>query len=181
MARAFLATRLVSMDARYGKGEMMVRISRIMGVTAFFTLVFPRVALAADGVAETISWIRIVISLVGLAVAVVLLLEALGVRKLALGGAIGDKISYVILAIICLAASALAQWTGNFVGGLTYVQTELASQVLVIVAMALLAVYFFNVRRAMQRYLKAMTGAEHLSAESADESAMDLSDRPEVG
>lgn len=128
----------------------------------------PSVALASEaGTAAPGSPLRVAVSLVGLIVAVALLVEALTVRKVAMGGAIAEKISYVVLAILCLAASAIAQWTGNFVGGLTLEQIGLASELLVIVAMALLAVYFYSVRKAMQDYLKAMTGSQALDVEAA--------------
>jgi hypothetical protein len=108
-------------------------------------------------------------SLLGLVIAVVLLVEALSVRKVAMGGAIAEKMSYVVLAIICLAASALAQWAQNFVADVTLEQMQLASQLLVAVAMALLTLYFASVRRALQDYMKAMTGSQILSAESTEQ------------
>ncbi len=131
-------------------------------------LLNPAFAAAAEPAAGP-SPLRLGVSLVGLVVAVVLLLEALAVRKVALGGAIAERISYVILAIVCLAASAVAQWTQNFVQGITLQQTQLASELLVIVAMALLAAYFYSVRSAMQRYLKSMTGGQQLDSEDSDE------------
>lgn len=120
---------------------------------------------------DAIGWLHFGASLLGLIVAIVLLIEALSVRRVALGGAIAEKMSYVILAIICLAASALARWTGNFATGVTLQQTELASEFLVIVAMALLTAYFFSVRAAMQAYLKVMTSSvplPHPKSDSAD-------------
>lgn len=111
--------------------------------------------------------VSLIVSLVGLGVAVILLLEAVAVRKAARGGAIAEKISYVVLAVVCLAASALAQWGRNFVAGVTLDQIQFASQVLVITAMGLLAAYFAGVRRALQGYLIAMTGGEALAAEAA--------------
>jgi hypothetical protein len=111
--------------------------------------------------------VSMIVSLVGLGVAVILLLEAMAVRRVARGGAIAEKISYVVLAVVCLAASALAQWGRNFVGGVTLDQIQFASQVLVITAMGLLAAYFAGVRRALQGYLTAMTGGEALAAEAA--------------
>lgn len=148
-------------------GARFIRL--VIGLVAT-ALVSPACALAADsGLAAPGSPLRLGVSLLGLAVAVVLLIEALTVRKVAFGGAIAEKMSYVVLAIVCLAASAIAQWTGNFVAGLTLEQIGLASELLVIAAMALLAVYFFSVRKAMQDYLKAMTGSELLAREVADE------------
>jgi len=111
--------------------------------------------------------VSLIASLVGLGVAIILLLEAVAVRKAARGGAIAEKISYVVLAVVCLAASALAQWARNFVEGVTLDQVQFASQVLVITAMALFAAYFGGVRRALRGYLSAITGGEALAAEAA--------------
>lgn len=135
--------------------------------TTAVALVAPSPAFAQGPVAvsEGPSSVRLGVSLLGLIVAIVLLLEALTVRRVALGGVIAEKMSYVVLAIICLAASAVAQWTQNFVDGVTLDQVQIASQILVIAAMGLLAAYFFSVRRALQGYLKAMTGTEALQRE----------------
>lgn len=123
----------------------------------------------ADSGASGADPVSLGVSLVGLIVAAVLLIETIGVRKVAMGGAIADKISYVILATVCLAASAIAQWARNFLAGLTAKQLQMASQVLVIVAMALLAAYFYSVRKTLQGYLKAMTGQELLEQERRDD------------
>lgn len=152
----------------------MSRVVTYTLATVATSLVAPSVAAAAPvATSEGPSSVRIAVSLLGLIVAIALLVEALGVRKVALGGVIAEKMSYVVLAIICLAASALAQWALNFVaGGVTLEQVQIASQVLVIVAMGLLAAYFFSVRRALQGYLSAMTGTEKLQRElSTDEPA----------
>ena len=69
---------------------------------------------------------------------------------------------------MCLAGSALAKWTLNFVGDITFEQTELASEMLVLVAMALFAAYFYSVGAAMQSYLKDMQAPRVESAESTE-------------
>jgi len=107
--------------------------------------------------------VSLIASLIGLGVALVLLLEAVAVRKAAQGGAIAEKITYVVLAVVCLAGSAVAQWARNFVAGITLDQVQFASQVLVITAMGLFAAYFGGVRRALESYLQAMTGGEVLA------------------
>jgi uncharacterized membrane protein len=143
----------------------MLRVAKVTVSCLAIVLALPSIALAGDGgvaASPPFSWLHVIVSLVGLVVAVLLLLEALRLRKVGLGGAIAEKISYVILATVCLAASALAQWTANFLVDITLAQTQLASEVLVVVAMALLAVYFYSVRSAMQAYLDAMTGTEQL-------------------
>ena len=138
----------------------MRRIPRVTTAALFALLYVPTPALAADSSVITTSWLHLAASLLGLIVAVVLLFEALAVRRVAIGGAIAEKMNYVVLAIVCLAASALARWTGNFVVDVTLQQTQLASEFLVIVAMALLTAYFYSVRAAMQSYLKIMTSAD---------------------
>lgn len=108
--------------------------------------------------------LRIGASLVGMLVAGGLLFEAIRLQRVALGGIVAEKLSYVYLAITCLAASAIAQWARNFVDGLTLEQVRFASELLVIVAMALLALYFSSVRTGMRNYLQAATSqAQELS------------------
>jgi hypothetical protein len=134
--------------------------------------VFPASAFAVDGSdVFNPTYVGIAVSLLGLIVAVILLVEALNVRQLGAGGAIAEKMNYVVLAIICLAASALAQWARNFVDGVTAEQVQFASQVLVITAMGLLAAYFISVRRAFQQYMTSMTGGQLLRDEIKEREA----------
>ena len=135
----------------------MFRTLRMTAAMAFAWLFVPSLAFAAETGTPSASFgLHVIVSLVGLAVAVVLLVQALAVRKLAKGGALADKIGYVVLAVICLAASALAEWGTNFFGGLTLEQVNLASELLVIVAMVLLAVYFSSVGASMRQYLRSL-------------------------
>lgn len=127
----------------------------------------PGSAFAAESAAVVDPALRMGVSLVGLIVAVILLLEALTLRKVALGGAIAERISYVVLAIVCLAGSALAEWVQNFVPVVSQEQIRLAAQLLVIAAMGLLAAYFYSVRRALQGYLRAMTGSDRVADHAA--------------
>lgn len=147
----------------------MLRALRIAGLTTLVSLALPTAAYAEGTAAVPLNWSHIAVGLAGLIISIVLLLETLSLRTLALGGAIAEKIRYVFFAIVCLAAAALAQWTGNFVDGLTLPQVQFASQVLVVVAMALFAGYFYSVRAAMQRYMKELTGSERLAQEKAQE------------
>lgn len=150
----------------------MSRFNRLLAVAVLTLLALPTPAMAIDVLGEgTIPTLRIVISLVGLLVAAVLLVEAGRVRTVAWGGAIAEKIGNVVLAILCLAASALARWTQNFVEGVTLEQVQIASEVLVIVAMVLLGIYFASVRRALHGFLASMTGEEKLAAEESEAAA----------
>jgi hypothetical protein len=147
----------------------MNRILIAGGTFAAATLAVPAVAQAAEPVRILgASPLNLVISLSGLVVAMILLVEVITLRRVALGGAIAERISYVVLAIVCLGASALAQWTRNFVGGVTLQQINIVSEVLVIVAMGLFAAYFASVRRALEGYLNAMTGGETFASEDGE-------------
>lgn len=146
----------------------MHRASKIAVATTVALLSLPAPAMAAGVSTVQLPGLRIGTSLVGLLVAIVLLVQVLGVRRVSLGGVIAEKISFVVLAVLCLAASALATWVGNFAEGITLEQTQLASDLLVVLAMALFAAYFYSVSSAMSRYLKATTGQQQLSAEEAD-------------
>lgn len=143
----------------------MSRFATFVAVVSTALLSTPSAAYAADGASG--SPLRIGLSLVGLVVAIYLLIEALSVKRIASGGVIAEPISYVVLAILCLAASALAQWLQNFVQGVTVETAQIASQVLVIAAMGLLAVYFLKVRTSLQRFLSSMTGDQVLGEECA--------------
>ena len=123
-------------------------------------LLLPFSALAEDSLPASVFYPHIGVSIIGLVVAVVLLIEAIGVRRIGQGGAIAEKISYVILAILCLAASAITEWFVIFTDqAVSVAQAQLAREVLVIVAMGLLAAYFNSVRVAMRAYLHSMTGS----------------------
>ncbi len=162
----------------------MNRLLRMSFVAALASLAFPVAAMARDNQITPLG-LHLAVSATGLAVAIALLIEALGLRKVAFGGAVAEKMHYVILAIVCLAASALAKWTSNFVDGVTFEQTELASELLVVLGMALLAGYFYSVRTAMQAFLRGMTAEQaeqaeaHAVAAAAAESAETAEDGAE--
>ena len=144
----------------------MSRVTRIAALSAVFVISLPSVACASERLSPTNFVVHAGVSLVGLIVAVILLIETVALRKLTLGGAVAERISLVILAIVCLAASALAEWGTNFVVDLTFEEIQLASEVLVIVAMALLAAYFWTVRSSMSEFLRK-------ASDTASESATD--------
>lgn len=148
----------------------MKRLFRTFAALAAAMLISPASAFAYESQVTPLG-LHLAVSATGLAVAVVLLFEALGLRKVAFGGAVAEKLHYVILAIVCLAASALAKWAGNFVSGITFEQTELISELLVLLGMALLAGYFYSVRTAMQAFLNVMQAEKDVPAPAeADES-----------
>ena len=137
----------------------MNRLLRLLAGLGVVAITSPSSALAYENQLTPFG-LHITVSAVGLVIAVALLVQALGLRKVTLGGAIAEKLHLVILAVICLAASALAKWTTNFVSGITFEQTELVSEMFVALAMALMAGYFFSVRTAMQSYIAAASHVE---------------------
>jgi hypothetical protein len=155
----------------------MRRCARLFALVTLTVCALPGQALAAESTSSASFGVHIGVSLLGLIVSVVLLVEALGLRKIALGGVIGQKMSLVVLAVICLAGSALAEWGTNFVVDLTRDQVQLASQVLVVVAMALLASYFYNVRAGMNRFITQVSSAAPVVADSTTASSDDRGHR----
>jgi len=150
----------------------MKKATVLAAATLASLLVLPASAGAAPVAAQGVepSWLPVALSLIGLLVAVFLLIEVWQLRRISLGGAIGENIRYVILATICLAGASLADWILNFVTvGFTAGQIEFARMLLVVAAMALLAVYFLMVRRVFTGYLKAMTEMEQVAASEASE------------
>ena len=133
----------------------MNRLLRIVAALVSAMLLSPTSAFAYQDQVTPLG-LHLAVSATGLAVAMVLLFEALALRRVALGGAVAEKLHYVVLAVVCLAASALTKWAGNFVTGITFEQTELISELLVLLGMALLAGYFYSVRTAMQAFLTGM-------------------------
>jgi len=133
------------------------RVARIAAIAAALVLLTPAVACAEELYPRVSAIVHMSLSLTGLLVAVILLVQALALRKVASGGAVAERMGFVVLATMCLAASALAEWGTQFVVDLTLDQMRMASQVLVIVAMALLAAYFWNVRTVLSSYLRGAT------------------------
>jgi len=147
------------------------RVAKVAVLGVALGVLQPSVACASERMSPVSSAVHMGLGVVGLVVAAVLLLETLQLRKLAKGGAVADRIELVLLATVCLAASALAEWATNFVVDLTYEEVQLASKVLVIVAMALIAAYFWTVRSTMSSYLRGASGSEpmELSDPAAEE------------
>jgi hypothetical protein len=139
-----------------------------MALSVALAMVQPSVAHASWGVSSASEAVDLGLGALGLIVAAVLLVETLRLRKLAQGGAVAEGIGYVLLATVCLAASALAEWASNFVVDLTLQEIELASRVLVIVAMALIAGYFWTVRSGMNSYLRQAEAGQSAQDQDSD-------------
>jgi len=117
-------------------------------------LLTPSVALGAEELSIVPHWLPLITGVIGLAIAIALLVEVMAFSRLAHGAAISDNISYVVTGVVCLAASALVQWIGNFLPAITVGQAVLASNLLVAASMALLILYFAGIRRKMLEYLR---------------------------
>ncbi len=104
--------------------------------------------------------------LVGLAVAVVLLLQLVGLRRLVEGAAIAENILYAVLAALCLVTAVILGWVEGLVStGFSAEHARLGADLLTVAAMFFLVVYFMRVKRAMRRFLTHLTGeAQMLTA-----------------
>jgi hypothetical protein len=122
----------------------------------------PSLAFAADTPAnEPIMW---GIGLVTLLAAIVLLVIALGLARVAQGSAMAENISYVVAACVCLAASVLAMWASRFAPrGAVADQVAIGGQALIIAAIAFFCIYFFRVRSALKRFLSVVSGQDALA------------------
>ena len=137
-----------------------MRPSKLAPMTLVLLFALPSVAVASEssGVYSIVSTGAGIGTLV---VAAVLLIEMLSLRKLAEGAAIADNITYAILGVICLATSVLVGWVAEVASvGFTAEQARLDADLLAIVAMVFLGIYFFRVRSAMSKFLGRLTGQE---------------------
>jgi hypothetical protein len=154
---------------------MKVRHTRtiILFVALIVIFVIPQFILAATGGGQWPQWAVNMIGISSLGLAVALMLDVIALGRVAEGSAIADNISYLILGVVCLAASVLFGWVGvQLPLGMSSAQAQLAEDGLVMVSMALLAIYFYRLYSALSGYLKsARAYAESLAAptESAEE------------
>lgn len=135
----------------------------------------PAPAYAAEPAFEIVPhWLSIIVGLVGLGISLALLLNAYGLRNVADGSMLVDNIVYMMLAVVCFAASMIARWVGVFSTDVNLtVQVSLAGDLLVTAGMALLGVYFYRIRVAMKRYLKAARDMASAAAAAPNEDAND--------
>jgi hypothetical protein len=111
----------------------------------------------------------LVVGLLGLAFAIVLLIEVAALRRVAEGSAVADNVTYVVLGTLCLAASVLAAWIPRVVDlGAEGGDVRSAVDGLVVVSMAFFAIYFFRVRAALQRFLRVLSAEDALAAAQLD-------------
>lgn len=150
---------------------------RLMALTAFAVLVAPASAYAATGEVGLPPWPAAVIGILGLVAAVFALMAAWSLRKVAEGSAVAENVTYVVLGVICLAASVLGGWIPRIVDvGLDAGDVRVASDGLVVVSMAFFAIYFFRVSAALVRFLRTMSAENALAAAQIAQTPEDLED-----
>ena len=145
--------------------------SRLLLLTAACAAIpAPAYATSAGEVPEFLSIGAGVAALIS---AVVLLAGILAVARIAQGAAIAQHIQYAVLAVLCMTTAVLAGWLARWLPSFSAEHARLASDLLLVVAMALFGVYFLRVRLAMSRFLKRLTGEEQLLAAVVDADAAD--------
>jgi len=96
------------------------------------------------------------IGIASLLAAAFLLVDAVLLRRVARGGAIAENINFLVLGVICLAGSVLSRWIVDRLPAWVEVpQPGLASDALVLMAMVLMGLYFWRVRKVLEGYLSA--------------------------
>jgi len=120
----------------------------------------PSFAFAQNDDNAAVGWVVGALTLVA---AMGLLVLALGLSRVAVGSVMAENISYVVTACACLGASVLAEWAQRFVSdAFAAEQVQLGGQLLEIVAIVLLCVYFYRVRAALRNFLNVSSSDEAL-------------------
>jgi len=138
--------------------------ARTITMAAPFALAFalpaPAYAATAGSAPIVPEWLSIAAGGVGLIIAVLLMVDAVLLRRVAEGSIVADNIAYMMSGVVCFAVSMLARWVAIFTSDVNLVaQVSWAADLLVTAGMALLTVYFMRVRLALTRYLKAVAAA----------------------
>ena len=132
----------------------------------------PSVASAADVVPfapDTSDFLALGAGALTLIASVVLLVIALLLERVSRGSAMGENISFVLLACICLAASVLARWTARFTTDpLATTQAALGADLLITVGITFLSIYFCRVRATLTRFAKSLTQAGKAAAAGSE-------------
>lgn len=159
-----------------------MRSPRTIAVLAFAsTLALPAQAFGAtlDDGGVVPQWLSITVGVVSLGIAVMLLTDAVLLRRVAEGSIVADNIAYMMSGVVCFGVSVLVRWIALFTEDVSVsAQMSWASDLLVTVGMALLAVYFMRVRLALSRYLKSIAsaypGASDVESPDSDASGEDI-------
>lgn len=145
----------------------------LIPLVATFIFAVPAQAYAADTSAVVPDWLAMVVAGVGLLTATILVVDAVLLRRVAEGSVVAQNIQYMILATVLFAMSTLGRWALTQIDdAITYVQVSFTADLLVIAGMALLAVYFYRIRRQLTEYLQVLSAptTSEPSAKSTSES-----------
>lgn len=149
---------------------------RTLAIAALGVFAVPQPAMAVTGDTVIVpAWLSLGAGVVGLIIAVILLVDAVLLRRVAEGSMIADNIVYMMLAAVCFGASVLARFVLS-IEQLSTVKSllTLAADLLTTAGMALLAAYFFRVRTAMTRYVQSAKAYQEAAA-AADKNEGDAS------
>ncbi len=139
----------------------------------------PSVALAQGGNDLTAGWMVGALTLVA---AIVLLVVALGLHRVARGSAMAENISYVVAACACLGAAVLSGWAARFMpDAFTADQASLGSQLLVIATISFFCVYFYRVRSALKQFLDEAEAKNGLARSQSSDSVFAAAGGPGSG
>lgn len=143
----------------------------LLFVALVVVFVVPQFILAATGDGEWPEWASNMIGIASLGIAIVLMIDVVALRRISEGSAIAENISYLVLGVICLAASVLFGWVGSWLPiGMSAAQARLAADGLTMLAMAFLAIYFYLLHSALSGYLrKARAYADSLATADSEE------------
>ena len=136
-----------------------------------FLFVAPTQAFAANGASVVPDWLSIMFAGVGLLTSVILLVDAILLRRVAEGSVVAENIQYMMLAVVLFGISTVGRWIVTMADDpILSVQLAFTSDLLVIAGMALLAVYFYRVRRALTSFLEVLNQSVDTPAETNDDS-----------
>ncbi|HET6351700.1 MAG TPA: hypothetical protein VFG89_06200 [Coriobacteriia bacterium] len=139
----------------------------VLPAAASAMLVVPACAFASTGDSVTAP-VRLGAELVGLLVALVLLVQTRRIRTELAGSAFAEEVMFVVLATLCLAASAVFAWAQGFVPAQSGELVGFGAQLLVIAAMGLLVAYFARVRATLKTLLIDMSGEDEPASTQGD-------------
>jgi hypothetical protein len=140
-------------------------------VVAVLAFVVPQFMLATESAGQWPQWAHNMIGITSLAIAVALMIDVLALHRVSEGSAISENINYLVLGVICLAASVLFGWIGGLLPlGISSDQAVLASDGFVMLAMAFMAIYFYRLYTSLSGYIKsAQAYADSLASTDAEE------------
>ncbi len=130
---------------------------KLIAMVTVGLLAVPQPAFADSATTQAVvipSWLALGVGIAGMLIAIGLMVDAVLLRRVSEGSMIAENIVYMMLAVLCFAASMLARFVlllDQFAEVTDLV--TLAADLLMTAGMALLTAYFYRVRKAMTRYM----------------------------